>query len=156
MRLRYEALTYRWQSWVVNFNSEQQYEILQDFFGDISARKFIVALMGTWALVLIPVGLSLLLKRRTHTLKPWDKLYLSFCARLAKQGIVRDTGEAPGDFAERVKRQRPSVAREVDTITTLYSALAYEADFDVSSDRVKELRRALNRSVRRFQLLPLR
>ncbi|MEP6390876.1 MAG: DUF3488 and transglutaminase-like domain-containing protein [Halioglobus sp.] len=156
VRLRYEALTYRWQSWVVNFNSDQQYQILQDFFGDISARKFIVALMGTWALVLIPVALSLLLKRRTHSLKPWDKLYLRFCARLARQGIVRDAGEAPGDFAERVKRQRPSVANEVDTITGLYIALAYQADSDNSTDKAKELQRTLSRSVRRFQLQPLR
>ena len=156
VRLRYEALTYRWQSWVVNFNSDQQYQILQEFFGDISARKFIAALMGTWALVLIPVALSLLLKRRTHNLKPWDKLYLRFCARLAKQGIVRDTGEAPGDFAERVKRQRPSVARAVDDITSLYSALAYDPGNDIGSDRVKELQRALSRSVRRFQMQPLR
>ena len=130
--------------------------VVQEFFGDISARKFIAALMGTWALVLIPVALSLLLKRRTHNLKPWDKLYLRFCARLAKQGIVRDTGEAPGDFAERVKRQRPSVARAVDDITSLYSALAYDAGNDIGGDRVKELQRALSRSVRRFQMQPLR
>ncbi|HEY7775671.1 MAG TPA: DUF3488 and transglutaminase-like domain-containing protein, partial [Kineobactrum sp.] len=33
VRLRYEALTYRWQSWVVGFNSERQYQLLEDLFG---------------------------------------------------------------------------------------------------------------------------
>ena len=61
-RLRYDALTYQWQAWVVNFNSEQQYTLLNDLFGEISPKKFVVVLLGTWALVLLPVGLSLMMR----------------------------------------------------------------------------------------------
>ncbi|MDH3971545.1 MAG: DUF3488 and transglutaminase-like domain-containing protein, partial [Gammaproteobacteria bacterium] len=33
LRLRYDALTYRWQSWIVGFNSERQFNLLRDIFG---------------------------------------------------------------------------------------------------------------------------
>ena len=50
MRLRYDALTYRWQSWVVGFDSEQQLDLLHSFFGEISGRVFatVYSVAGRW------------------------------------------------------------------------------------------------------------
>ncbi|RLA48670.1 MAG: DUF3488 domain-containing protein [Gammaproteobacteria bacterium] len=125
LRLRYDALTYRWQTWVVGFNSEQQFQLLQNVFGEISARKFAAVLLGSWALVLIPVAISLLRKRATHQLSTLDKQYLIFCSRLAGVGIDREPGETPDQLAHRARQAMPALAARIDQITSLHGDLAY-------------------------------
>ena len=125
LRLRYDALTYRWQSWVVGFDSEQQYDLLRTLFGEISTRVFATLLLGSWALVLIPVGISLFLRRDTHPVSPLDKYYRLFCDRMAELGLVREPGETPGHFAQRAEEALPGFAEELQRITGLYNQLAY-------------------------------
>ena len=59
LRLRYDALTYRWQSWVTGFNRDQQFQLLNNLFGGISVQKFALVLLATWVLVLAPIAFSL-------------------------------------------------------------------------------------------------
>jgi transglutaminase-like putative cysteine protease len=125
LRLRYDALTYRWQTWVVGFNSDKQFDVLQDLFGEISARKFATLLIGSWALVLIPVAISLLRKRDTHQLSPVNKQYLIFCRRLARAGIDRAPGETPDQLSLRARQALPALALRIEQITALYNGLAY-------------------------------
>ncbi len=125
LRLRYDALTYRWQSWVVGFDNERQIELLHDFFGEISARVFITILLGSWALVVIPVAFSLLRRRDTHEPNPLDKDYLLFCRQVAKLGVVREKGESPGAFGRRAAAALPEFAAQLGQITGMYNELAY-------------------------------
>ena len=125
LRLEYDALTYRWQSWVVGFDNERQFALLEDFFGEISVRMYGAVLLGSWALVLIPVAISLLRRRDTHRLSALDRYYLHFCERLAKAGVQRRRGESPGQFAQRAAGQLPMSEKRVRYITGLYNRLAY-------------------------------
>ena len=126
LRLRYDALTYSWQSWVVGFDSGQQMQLLQRVFGEISARTFIAAFIGSWALVLIPVAISLFRGKETFPVSPADKHYRLFCDRLSLVGLIRVNGEAPGDFAARVAAAIPEESEQVWNITALYARMAYE------------------------------
>ena len=54
--------------------------------------------------------------------------YRKFCAKLADAGIQRRLGEGANDFAERVKKQRPELAAQVEQITALFVRLRYQAD----------------------------
>jgi transglutaminase-like putative cysteine protease len=125
MRLRYDALTWRWQKWIVGYDSKTQYEFLQNWLGEINSRKFAMVLLGSWALVLIPVGLLLLAKRDIKRSTPMDKQYLAFCSLLEKRGVVRAVGEAPGDFAARAGRALPELEADIKEVTRLYSGMAY-------------------------------
>ena len=127
LRLRYDALTYRWQSWVTGFNRDKQFELLNNVFNGISARKFVLLLIATWLLVLVPVAFSLLRRRASKPLQLHDKYYLQFCDRLAALGFVRMPGESAANYAGRVCRAVPSMAAQVREITRLYTALAYAA-----------------------------
>jgi transglutaminase-like putative cysteine protease len=150
LRLRYDALTYRWQSWVVGFNSEQQFDLLRNVFGDISARKFAAVLIGSWALVLIPVALSLLRKRDMHQLSAVDKQYLAFCARLAAVGIDRAPGETPGQLSSRAGQTLPALSARIEHITALYGELAYRANAQ-ATDSEEDLLRQFTTAVKRFR-----
>lgn len=125
LRLRYDALTYRWQAWVVGFDQDKQFSLLQDFFGEFTARKFAAVLLGSWALVLVPVGLGLLLRRKTHAVSKLDKYYLAFCEKLGKMGVERESGETPQEFANRAQKALPRLADTIADITGRYASLAY-------------------------------
>ncbi|MCR9104809.1 MAG: DUF3488 and DUF4129 domain-containing transglutaminase family protein [Gammaproteobacteria bacterium] len=149
-RLRYDALTYRWQSWVVGFDNKRQIELLHDFFGEISARMFILALFGTALLVLLPVAWSLLRGRSMQVSREHDKYYRAFCARLEALGLQRQSGETPGQYALRVKQALPASSATIDNITRLYNELAYADSALSSADRQDGLRR-LRQAARQFR-----
>jgi transglutaminase-like putative cysteine protease len=150
LRLRYDALTYRWQSWVVGFDSEQQFQLLQNIFGELNARKFAVLLIGSWVLVLVPVAVSLLRKRDIHELSTIDRYYLQFCDRLARAGISREPGEAPDHYSARAAAAMPAAASALHEIAGLYSRLAY-ADDKLSVAERSSLLQQFRRAVRRFR-----
>jgi transglutaminase-like putative cysteine protease len=125
LRLRYDALTYRWQSWVVNFDSKQQFDLLHSVFGEVSTRMFATLLLGSWALVLVPVAVSLLRRRDTVPISPLQRDYRAFCERMARLGLVRGPGETPSQFAARAEQALPECADELRQITRLFQQLAY-------------------------------
>jgi len=150
IRLRYDALTYRWQSWVVGFNSHRQLDLLRSFFGEISARSFATAFIGSWALVLIPVAISLFRRRDTFPVSPADRHYRMFCDRVALLGLKRQPGEAPGQFALRAVAALPESSDQLWQITNLYNELAYE-DANPPGERSAEVLQKFCRAVARFK-----
>ena len=152
LRLRYDAFSYRWQSWVVGFNSDQQFDLLRDVFGEISARKFAAVLIGSWALVLIPVAISLLRKRDTHQLSRLDKHYLQFCDRLAGAGVERLPAETPQQFSTRAGQKLPGSLPQLERITALYTDLAYAGNgAETGAEREDALLREFIAAVGKFR-----
>jgi transglutaminase-like putative cysteine protease len=150
LRLRYDALTYQWQSWVVNFNSAQQFELLHSVFGEISVRLFATLLLGSWALVLIPVAISLFRRRATNPVSPLAKNYRLFCERMARLGLERAPGETPANFAQRAAAAVPGYSEQLLRITGLYNELAYGAGDLQGSTRPATLQDFI-REVTRFK-----
>ena len=56
---------------------------------------------------------------------PAATAYRRFAGRLARRGIERDVGEAPRDFARRVRRLRPDLGTPALAITETYLRLRY-------------------------------
>ena len=152
LRLRYDDLTWRWQSWVVGFDRERQFQLLNTVFDGISARKFMLVLLASGLLVLGPVAFSLLWRARRRDTSEADRCYLLFCERLARVGVVREPGEPPGRFAARAAAQLREAGDEICRITGLYEQLAYAGD--TSPQRQQAALLALRRAVRRFRSNP--
>jgi len=146
LRLRYDALTYRWQSWVTGFDNERQFALLQDLFGEISTRMFATVLLGSWALVLVPVAISLLRRRGGPGLDPLEAHYRLFCERLRAAGVERAPSEPPGEFARRAMRELPEYAESTQRITRAYESLAY-----APGEAQEGALQAFERSVRAFR-----
>jgi transglutaminase-like putative cysteine protease len=125
LRLRLDALNYSWQLFVLSYDSERQYQVLQDLLGEVSARRIALFLFGFGALVLIPVAISLLGISKGARLEPATRVYRDFCKKLKRVNLTRGRGEAPGDYALRVAAARPELAAEVDSITRLYERISY-------------------------------
>jgi protein-glutamine gamma-glutamyltransferase len=150
LRLRYDALTYRWQSWVVGFDSEQQFKFLQNLFGEVSGRRFAAVLLGTWGVALGLIAINLLRKPRINRLTLLDRKYLGVCDRLATLGLARETGESPRSYAARVAQVRPDWAEAFLQISDMYCDLAY-ADPDGHGAGDEERLARFLRAVREFR-----
>ncbi|MFK7977965.1 MAG: DUF4129 domain-containing protein, partial [Halioglobus sp.] len=125
LRLEYDALTYRWQSRVVGFNSEEQFDLLTRWMGQVTAAKFAAVLIGSWVLVLVPVAIALFRRREVRVLRAEDKAYRRFCDRLAKAGLPRQAGETPEAYGLRAAEALPALADSVMAVTRMYTQLAY-------------------------------
>ena len=71
---------------------------------------------------------TMLRQKETHRLSALDKVYLRFCDRLARLGLPRQQGEAPGRYAARVAETWPHLAPDVSRLTGRYEDLAYAPD----------------------------
>jgi transglutaminase-like putative cysteine protease len=154
MRLAYDALTWQWQSLVVSYDGEQQYQLLGQIFGEFTVRKFALVLLGSWALVLIPVAMSLLLGRKSGVSSAEDKLYAAFCDRMVRYGLARMPAESPAKFAARVAEALPAQADEVNGIAERYQSLVYD-DRDLDDSARTELLQQLRQRVRSFRIRPV-
>lgn len=145
IRLRYDALTWQWQTWISGFDSERQLGLLQDWFGELNTRKYASLLLGGWALVLVPVAALVLLRRPLRRLAPEDVCYLACCERLAGKGVVRRPGESPGTYARRVAQELPRYRERMERVTQLYQRLSYAPAEEWGGDRdalLREMKRA--------------
>lgn len=150
LRLRYDALTYRWQTWVVGFDSERQFNLLRSFFGETTAKAFAIVLLGSWALVLLPVAISLFRAPDIEPVRPLAKHYRIFCKRLARLDLIRGAGETPSQFAQRVAEEFPDYAEQLWQITDLYNQLAY-ADAQRSAGNAAQSLQHFARVINRFR-----
>jgi hypothetical protein len=73
-------------------------------------------------------------------------LYVKFCNKLARGGIVRAAHEGPQDFAARAAHNKPQLATAIHNITRLYLAVRYKNQHDTGGLS------ALRREVAAFKL----
>ena len=146
VRLRYDALTFQWQKWVIGFNREQQFEFVQRYLGGANARTFALVILGSFAAVLVPVAALLLLRRPTHRLRALDRDYLLFCDRLARRGVSREPGETPSQFAERAAGLLPAYEARIHQVNRMYNQLAYSEGLDTL--RRRQLQRDFRHAAR--------
>ncbi len=119
-----DHLNYWWYDRVVQFDEQEQTDLWQTW--GLLRLPMSVLLAGGLGLLLLPLVLiALWLRRRTRHPDPVVRLWQRFCARLARQGIVRASNEGPLDFAARAARARPAKASEIEQIASLYAAHRY-------------------------------
>ncbi len=139
LRLQLDAINYRWQMFVLSYDQEQQYQILNRLLGSVGQTQLVVLIVGAWALLLVPVVITMVWRNRGPRLDAATRYYLDFCRRLRRAGIERPGHEAPAAFAQRVAADRPALAAEVEAITRCYEGLAYAGNADPVA--LKELKR---------------
>lgn len=115
-----------WNDWVVQFNRMRQEELLAELgFDDPGWAAFALALGIGLAAAMILMFLWLAWEFRPKRRDPAAASYARFVRRLDRHGIELATGEAPRDFAKRVRRLRPDLGVASLAITELYLRLRY-------------------------------
>lgn len=146
MRYNWEALTNRWNLWVLGYNTDRQREFLARIgFSDADWRNLATLLVTTVGLILIGL-LAWSLKRLVRP-DPVQQLWLAFCRKLAAAGLPRNPGEGPRDFTERAAQRFPALEASIANVGRRYIALRYGAvrhdeDFAQLKRTVREFRPA--------------
>jgi transglutaminase-like putative cysteine protease len=117
------TVDYNWQRWIINYNSLHQIHFLSEFGikGNRAMLYWLSAILIGMTLLLS----ALMLYQKRRKTDPALRVYARFCAKLAKKGLVRGSGEGAKDFAERIKMTLPQQADEIDRITELFIDLRY-------------------------------
>ena len=102
LRIRYDALAFQWQTVVVGFNNARQLDLLKGWFGEIKVSWFVVLLLGSWALVLVPLTWLINRDARRGTRLPEEDQFLRASNALIKRGFSRSQGESPQIFLQRL------------------------------------------------------
>jgi transglutaminase-like putative cysteine protease len=125
-RMLWDNLNAEWNDWIVQFDRATQESLLTGLgFDDPDWRAYATALALGLALAVGVLAAWLALEFRTPRPDPAAAAYRRFAARLARRGIERATGEAPRDYAQRVRRLRPDLGTHALAITETYLRLRY-------------------------------
>jgi transglutaminase-like putative cysteine protease len=145
VRHQWEALSNRWNQWVLGYNQDRQRGLLERLgFARADWRTLTVAMSAAAALLMAClIGWALLQRRRLDAL---DRAWLAFCGKAARRGLARHAWEGPLAFAARLGAAFPAQAAEIDDIAQTYARLRYRAPGTPADIR------ALNQRIRRLQL----
>jgi hypothetical protein len=124
LRYNWEALTHRWNLWVLGYDPERQREFMS-LLGMRDAdwlelASTLLTVLGVFVLALF----AWMLRRLTRP-DPVQSAWNQFCRKLGARGLARLPHEGPRDYAERAARNFPSVREPIEGIATLYITLRY-------------------------------
>ena len=147
MRFNLDMLNYRWNQWVLGYNTEQQFAFLTRLgMEDISWQKMALNLMLGVVLLVALFALLILRRLYKHSADRAQNLYLRFCRKLERAGVIRLPHEGPQDFASRAAARFPQQADAILRINALYLSLRYENKADIKGLS------AFRREIRAFKL----
>ena len=124
---RWDALAHTWNLWVLGYTAERQRIMVEKLGVEASWRTLGIALAVTGALALTITALVMLTPRRRRRRDEVQRLYLDWCARLARRGLPRAPHEGPHDYARRIARWRPELAAAAGKVVEVYAELRYAA-----------------------------
>ena len=147
MRFNLDMLNYRWNQWVLGYDTEQQFAFLTRLgMEDISWQKMALNLMLGVVLLVALFALLILRRLYKHSADRAQNLYLRFCRKLERAGVIRLPHEGPQDFASRAAARFPQQADAILRINALYLSLRYENKADIKGLS------AFRREIRAFKL----
>jgi len=126
LRDAWDAATFAWNDWVLGYDRNRQYALLE-WFGVKSpnATKLTIALGVLLALCAAGLSIQLAWRSRPRAAGAAQLSYARFCGKLARVHLVRAPQEGPQDFAQRAGTARPELRGAIDRITALYLDARY-------------------------------
>ncbi len=145
LRLRYDALTFEWQSWVTSFDGQAQFDLLLGVMGEITVRRSLAVLLGSGALTLGLVYLLLLRDRRREPRPLFEQELYRYQQALWRRGLEPIAGETPAQLTERAAARWPKQAEQLRSLYRALAALVYARGASHGDQRrqLREMRRRI-------------
>lgn len=142
LQIRWDAATYVWQRWVLNYDNEAQEGLLSRLLGGTESWRLTLWLIG-FGLLVAAVFAWVLLRSQVHRHQRPEQLAIQRLERkLAQLGYQRPKGQPLGVFLSNIQAQSPEYQPALTRIKQLFEQVAYR-------DQAIHLA-ALQRAVARF------
>ena len=146
LRLLMDRAEYQWVKWIVNYDRDRQWNILQKLFGNIDSQRLAFIILLALAVPMIIVGLLTLGWPRKVFVPEAVRAYERCVRQLAESGYKRGKGEAPKDFARRVSIEQPQYEQWLSDVTEAFYCAYYQpvsdAEYQAALGNLRNLRRA--------------
>lgn len=141
LQLRWDAATFVWQRWVLNYDNEAQQGLLTRLLGGTEVWRLTLWLLG---MGLVGAALAAWLMLRSHrrpNLRPEVRAIQQLERKLAGAGYRRASGETLRDFLTRVSAQKPHWQVKLTRIALLFEQVAYQTQAQQLSLLQAQIRR---------------
>ena len=139
--LQRDYLDYAWATWVLGYD-QRQVEVLQRLLGKVSMFRVSLLFLLAAIISLLPYLVKRLIIRQRVKPDPRDALIHLFCAKMARAGMPRRTGEGILNFAHRIATDLPEFEAEALAIANAYVEQRYGRG---GSQQINELRGMVRR-----------
>lgn len=145
LRLLMDRAEYQWVKWIVNYDRDRQWNILQKLFGNIDSQRLAFIILLALAVPMIIVGLLTLGWPRKVFVPEAVRAYERCVRQLAESGYERGKGETPKDFARRVSIEQPHYEQWLSDVTEAFYCAYYQpvsdAEYQAALGNLRNLRR---------------
>jgi len=100
-----DSLEYRWNLWVVGYDTATQSDVLKRLLGVVNAVQVGLAMIIGSAGSLLLVALAVFWRRRPTARHPVERLFLRFCSSIREPRLQRRTEETPVAYLARLSEE---------------------------------------------------
>jgi transglutaminase-like putative cysteine protease len=134
LRLRMDSVNYLWVSWILGYDNEQQFDMWQGLFGDMSLKKLLFILCGFTVLVMGGIYFHIWWSSENRKRPRAQRQFDQFRAELVKAGVELEPGYTPSRLAEQSRGQNPEHNSRIDRLCQLF-----EQHFYANEDHQQEI-----------------
>jgi transglutaminase-like putative cysteine protease len=141
--LQRDYLDYAWATWVLGYD-QRQVEFLQRLLGKVSVFRLSLLFLVAAGISLLPYLVKRLIIRHRIKPDPRDAMIRLFCAKMARAGLPRRTGEGILDFARRIAADRPRLETKAMAIANTYVIQRYDNRLPLQISELRGMVRRFN------------
>lgn len=126
LQLRWDAATFVWQRWVLNYDSEAQQGLLTRLLGGTESWRLTLWLIGAGLIGAALFAWVLVRNHQVPLLRPETRALKQLEHKLAQLGYQRPAGETFGDFVADIIRSDAKLKPALEPIARVFEQIAYQ------------------------------
>lgn len=130
LQLRWDAATYAWQRWVLNYDNESQEGLLTRWLGGNEPWRITLWLVGIGLCGAAIFAWMMTRRQRSLPMRPETRLIRKLQRKLEPRGFSRIPGETVKHYLAGIRAQEPQLGSALDEIYQLYEAIAFREQRD--------------------------
>jgi hypothetical protein len=148
LRNQWQLMDYRWQSWVLDYDSSQQQSLLKQYLGNITPIKMVAVVLISLLLVILLISLSLF-RSSFKSIAKEKKVYRLLQKKLHSLGVEPESGESIACYCDRAVEKNPRLKQPLALIKAQLESVFYSVD-KLSAKDSKTLLVAVKQSIRKI------
>ena len=140
IRLQVEYVNFIWNSWVVNYNTKQQFRFFEKWFGEKYRWLSILVLAILASIVITVLSWFVLRQSKLQRYSQLETDYMEVCAQLVKKGFpARRIGDGPMSYYESVcNRMAPDLQSSFMKFSQCFIQHHYQSQVEVKTTKIHQ------------------